>query len=158
MLASSKQFDGALWVLSPCGNSKTENNLEMVLMVLMFYTYQAKIDRVVDGDTLILEIDLGFHLTCKQSVRLLGLNAPEMHAQDEQERIKARNAREFVQDWCNTRSDVDTNEWPFAVSTSKSDSFGRWLGHVWSQKTGESLNMALLEAGHAKPYQQKGNK
>ena len=43
------------------------------------YTYPAKLERVVDGDTAVLLIDLGFNCSTTQSVRLKGYNAPELY-------------------------------------------------------------------------------
>jgi len=46
------------------------------------YTYKAKLNRVVDGDTVNLTIDLGFRLTYTANCRLAGINAPEMNTDD----------------------------------------------------------------------------
>jgi len=46
------------------------------------YTYKAKLNRVVDGDTVNLTIDLGFRLTYTANCRLAGINAPEMSTEE----------------------------------------------------------------------------
>ena len=46
------------------------------------YTYKAKLNRVVDGDTVNLTIDLGFRLTYTANCRLAGINAPEMNTEE----------------------------------------------------------------------------
>ncbi len=46
------------------------------------YQYKAKLNRVVDGDTVNLTIDLGFRLTYTANCRLAGINAPEMTTED----------------------------------------------------------------------------
>lgn len=42
------------------------------------YIYNCKVIRVIDGDTIVLDIDLGFHITIRRSCRLLKYNAPEI--------------------------------------------------------------------------------
>lgn len=44
------------------------------------YIRSARVVRVIDGDTVILDIDLGFHVTIRMSCRLAGINARELHA------------------------------------------------------------------------------
>ena len=43
------------------------------------YQYKAKIDRIVDGDTMDIVIDLGFKITTNQRIRLKGINTPETY-------------------------------------------------------------------------------
>ena len=61
----------------------------------MAYEYHAKVDRIVDGDTIDVTIDLGFHTHIKTRVRLEGINAPESRTRDleEKERGLATKAR-----------------------------------------------------------------
>ena len=44
--------------------------------------FQARVKRVVDGDTLDLDIDLGFHITLRERVRLMGIDTPETRTRD----------------------------------------------------------------------------
>ena len=52
------------------------------------YIYRAKLDRVVDGDTVDAMIDCGFSIFRKERVRLYGINAPESRTRDKQEKKK----------------------------------------------------------------------
>ena len=52
------------------------------------YTYKAKLDRVVDGDTIDVNIDLGFDISVHKRVRLAGINAPESRTKDLEEKKK----------------------------------------------------------------------
>ena len=53
----------------------------------MMYTYFVKsVDRVVDGDTIDISIDLGFDLTKKERVRLAGIDTPEKRTKDSKEK------------------------------------------------------------------------
>ena len=105
------------------------------------YVRNARLIRVVDGDTLDLDIDLGFSTWMKRRVRLLGVNCPETTGDT---REAGRAATGFTRIWL---SDQTT----FQVRThlDKNDSFGRVLAEVW--KGEDSLAAALLQAGHATP-------
>ena len=46
------------------------------------YEYRARVVEVVDGDTIDLSVDLGFHFAFGTRFRLLGINAPELHAEN----------------------------------------------------------------------------
>ena len=50
------------------------------------YYYNAVVDRVVDGDTLDMTIDLGYNIWIKERVRLYGLNTPETRTKDLEEK------------------------------------------------------------------------
>ena len=58
------------------------------------HTYIAKVVRVVDGDTVDLDIDLGFGIVLKkQRARLLGINTPESRTRDKEEKIRGLAAK-----------------------------------------------------------------
>ena len=61
------------------------------------YEYHAKVVRVIDGDTLDLDVSLGFYVTQKVRVRLAGVNTPEMHDTDATKRAAAQAAKSFVE-------------------------------------------------------------
>ena len=52
------------------------------------YTYKIKLDRVVDGDTIDAEIDLGFDIKVKKRIRFMGINAPESRTKDLEEKAR----------------------------------------------------------------------
>ena len=117
------------------------------------YLWRADIDRVVDGDTLDVIIDCGFHATRTERLRLLGVNCPEMHGPSSQAGVAAKS---FTNSWCNdVQYDTTRASWPFLVETFKTDAFGRYLARVWpaDQPDGVDLAAALLEAGHAVVYE-----
>jgi endonuclease YncB( thermonuclease family) len=60
--------------------SNQKNGLKLIIDNM--YTYKAKLNRVVDGDTVNLTIDLGFKLTYTANCRLAGINAPEMNTEE----------------------------------------------------------------------------
>jgi micrococcal nuclease len=109
------------------------------------YEYSAKLIKVVDGDTLDLEVDLGFDVNVKMRFRLAGIDTPELKSKDATERLTALEAKQFVQDFLANK--------PLKVLTSKDkqEKYGRYLATVFVVG-GENLNVALLDNKLAKPY------
>ena len=62
------------------------------------YTYKAKCLRVVDGDTLDAQIDLGFDTHKVIRIRLVGINTPESRTRDLEEKARGLAAKQFVKD------------------------------------------------------------
>lgn len=116
-------------------------------MTLPLWTYQARPDRIVDGDTLDAWIDVGFRITMHHRLRVLAVNTPEMRGPSRPDGIAARA---FVIDWIERAHEIN-DEWPLLVTTYEADSFGRWLANV-RNRDGESLSYRLLDSGHAVPY------
>lgn len=109
------------------------------------YTYKAKIDRVIDGDTIDLVVDLGFHVHLKERFRLLGIDAPEMTGETRDQGIQSKFA---VVDWFRLHPS-------FIVSTQRDakEKYGRWLCEVFDEATHGSLTAWLVESGYAVPAQ-----
>jgi endonuclease YncB( thermonuclease family) len=119
----------------------------------LLYHYRCRVLRVVDGDTLDVEIDLGFRMTRQERIRLLGVNCPEMNTK---EGVSAMYA---ARDWVNISNELPfVGNWPFVIHTSKGDSFGRWLAILQSAYPGgESvLNECLVIGGHAVRTDERG--
>ena len=56
------------------------------------YEYRAYVRKVYDGDTITVDIDLGFGIVVQgQKIRLLRLNAPEIRGEEREEGLKSRN-------------------------------------------------------------------
>jgi len=89
------------------------------------YEYNAKIVDVVDGDTFDLEVDLGFKIFHKVRVRLLGIDTPEKRGNKEKHLglLCTEYAKRFIGKdvVINSVKDTDIN----------TDSFGRWLVHLY---------------------------
>lgn len=105
------------------------------------YVRKARLVRVVDGDTLVVDIDLGFGTwNHKQKVRLLGVNCPENKGATKDDGLRASL---FTRDWFQGN---DLMIQTVLVADGK-DAFGRVLAKV---KQGERcLNDDLLSSGHA---------
>src|SRR4051812_39086716 len=91
------------------------------------YRYSAKLIRVIDGDTVVLEIDLGFrHHIHDQRVRLLGVNAPELHGSTV---LKGVEAQEFTRAWFRGSVSVYIESY----RDEEVDHFGRILAVVYRE-------------------------
>jgi len=111
------------------------------------YKYKAKIERVVDGDTIDIVIDLGFKITTNQRIRLAGINTPETYSvkKDTLEYKKGMAAKNFVV------QRIETNNFEAIVETSKTiGKYGRYIGTIWLEDSDISLNDELVQTGHAK--------
>lgn len=105
--------------------------------------------KVIDGDTLDIEIDLGLGIKSLQRVRLAGVDAPEIRTKDIAERAAGAASMNFVVDWVKSHGDV------YLRTQKDNDKYGRYLAHVYPQSddfSGESLNQLLVKTGHATPY------
>ena len=105
------------------------------------YEYRATIARWIDGDTVVLDVDLGFYTTVRQTFRLAGIDAPELRSKDPDERVAALAALEFCKRECPVLSTV-------TVKSKKTGKYGRWLAEVYTGV--DCLNDRLVEAGHAR--------
>ena len=104
------------------------------------YRYQAKVDRVVDGDTIDAVIDLGFRIKTTQRLRLAGLNAPEVRGA---ERAKGLQTKQYV------RRRIRENKNQILVETERAGKWGRWIATVYLPDCPETLNQELIEKGLA---------
>ena len=102
-------------------------------------TFEAKLERTIDGDTVVLRIDLGFRMTATLPIRLLGIDCPERGT------LAGSMASEFTRKWFfdHPRVKVETHKDP--------EKFGRWLGRVMGTD-GDDLAEGLFMAGHAVHY------
>jgi micrococcal nuclease len=86
--------------------------------------------KVIDGDTLDLELDIGFHLTFKSRFRILGIDTPELNSKDVLERAKAIEAKDMLMRMVMPNG-VELTKWPLMVTVNKDpDNFGRWLAEI----------------------------
>lgn len=120
------------------------------------WLWRARLDRVIDGDTVDMYLDTGFHTVRKERIRLTGINAPEIEKDTKEAGLAAKI---FVQDWMNNGSLAGSNLFPFVVETFKSDSFGRYLGKVWWYSefidNRDDISKILLNNNLASPFNPK---
>lgn len=116
------------------------------------YTYPCKIVRVVDADTIDIELDLGFEIRMKERVRLHSLDAPEVFGAAASAAGEA--ARTFVKSWIGSRETNGVFVYE-SLRYNARDKYGRSLGILhWAKSRGldgiEDLNAALITSGHAR--------
>ena len=119
------------------------------------YEYHAVVDRVVDGDTLDVTIDLGFHTHIKTRVRMEGMNAPESRTRDLKEKERGLAAKARLQEI------IEYNKNHCILRVSGLGKYGRALATVFVNnlspvaKEGITLvdvNKQLIKEGHAVEY------
>ena len=111
------------------------------------YTYFVKsVDRIVDGDTIDISIDLGFDLTKKERVRLAGIDTPEKRTKDQKEKEMGYQATEFLEMHLMEATKL-------TVRTEKDGKFGRMLGWLYKSETDTmSINQIMIDKGYAWSY------
>jgi len=116
------------------------------------YEYKAKLIRVVDGDTIDAEIDLGFKVYIKERIRFAGIDTPESRTRHKHEKSWGLAAK------CRVKDLLEYGDAEFTLTTElqKKGKFGRILGTV-ILADGTSLSEILLDEKLAIPYE-GGNK
>ena len=108
------------------------------------YHYKVKsVDRVVDGDTIDVTIDLGFSLYHKIRVRLAGIDTPEVRTKDLEEKAAGIKAKSHLVECIEKATEI-------TLQTEKTGKYGRYLGVVYAD--GSNLNQILLDEGYAEVY------
>ena len=120
------------------------------------YEYNAKVDRVVDGDTIDCTIDLGFSTWKKIRVRMEGINTPESRTRDLEEKKRGLAAKDRLVEI------LECNDNKCVLRVSGLGKFGRALASVYvdtlsptSSKTSITeinVNKQLIAEGHAVAY------
>ena len=109
------------------------------------FEYKCKLVRVVDGDTVDVDIDLGFGVCLrKQRIRLYGIDTPESRTSDPIEKVYGNAAKDFLVKW--------TGAGELRIKTHKDakGKFGRILGELWTFDT--NINQTLVDNHHAVRY------
>ena len=112
------------------------------------YTYKAKLDRVVDGDTIDVNIDLGFDISVHKRVRLAGIDTPESRTRDVEEKKRGLAAKDRLVDILSKGS--------LQVESKEVGKYGRVLGSLTVYPDNLDLpidvNQTLIDEGHAVEY------
>lgn len=111
------------------------------------YCYRATVVRVVDGDTIRLDIDLGFDIILKnQSVRLYRVDTPECRTRDLKEKAAGLLAKSVVKGFVDQGSKV-----VIKTSLDTKGKFGRILGTIITDE-GVNINEHLIDNNYAVEY------
>jgi micrococcal nuclease len=108
------------------------------------YEYKATIRKIVDGDTVDVDIDLGFDCWMhNQRIRLYGIDTPECRTRNKQEKAHGLLAKKYVQET------LIVGE-VYALRTREKGKFGRYLGEIKVGRT--TINKLLIKEGLAVAY------
>lgn len=108
------------------------------------YEYSATLVDIHDGDTLHVEVDLGLDIDTKLTIRLYGLNAPELAT------AAGKASLTWVRQWFATNA--PTGVCVLRTIKDHREKYGRYLGIILSSDLVHNLNDELVTAGMAVPY------
>ena len=114
----------------------------------MYEYHVKKVNNVVDGDTIDVEIDLGFDISFSSRVRLAGIDTPESRTTDKAEKVLGLEAKEYVKSKIKDAKVV-------VIKTEKMDSsekYGRILGWLFLDGSKVSVNEQMILDGYAWGY------
>ena len=113
------------------------------------YEYRVKqVLRVVDGDTIDVDIDLGFDISFTSRVRLAGIDTPESRTTDKKEKDLGLEVKQRLKELLSKSSSL-------VIKTEKPDStekYGRILGWLYIDGAEKSINEGLIADGYAWGY------
>lgn len=99
------------------------------------------VDRVIDGDTVELTIDMGNRTYWKEHFRLYGIDTPETKKTTKQKGIEATEHLRLL-----LSAGIDR------IRTYKPDKFGRTLVRIWAQQSDDDVATLLINAGMGREY------
>jgi len=113
------------------------------------YIYRVKkVIKVVDGDTIDADIDLGFDISLTKRVRLSGVDTPESRTTDLKEKALGLEVKEWLKHKLEGAKDI-------LIKTQLPDStekYGRILGSLYINDEALSLNQQMIDEGYAWTY------
>ena len=109
----------------------------------MLYTYKALVIDVYDGDSITVELDLGFKIQFTAKIRLANIDTPEIRGE---ERPDGLISKEWVENKI-------LNKWVIIkTNKDKTGKYGRYLGEIWLEGEEISINEQLINEGLAERY------
>jgi micrococcal nuclease len=113
------------------------------------YIYRIReIHKVVDGDTIDADIDLGFDISLTKRIRLAGIDTPESRTTDTNEKKYGLESKDWLKKRCENAKDI-------LIKTELPDStekYGRIIGHLFINGEETSLNNQMIAEGYAWNY------
>jgi len=107
------------------------------------YEYFAQTVGVIDGDSCHLDVDLGFGIRQKMTIRLFGINTPELVGA---ESAAGKEAKSFLE------SLIGGKKILIRTHKDRREKYGRLLAEIYVPGDEQSVNDKMIVAGHAKPY------
>ena len=113
------------------------------------YIYRIKeVHKVVDGDTIDADIDLGFDISLTKRIRLAGIDTPESRTTDTREKALGLEVKEWLKHRLEGAKDI-------LIKTELPDStekYGRIIGHLFINGEAVSINNQMIKEGYAWEY------
>ena len=113
------------------------------------YVYRIKsITKVVDGDTIDADIDLGFNISLSKRIRLAGIDTPESRTRNLEEKALGLESKEWLKKALEGAKDI-------LIKTELPDStekYGRIIGHLYINGEETSINNQMVAEGYAWEY------
>ena len=114
------------------------------------YTYKAKLDRVVDGDTIDANIDLGFDITIHKRIRLTGIDTPESRTRNKDEKVRGLMSKQYLID------ELEKGQVVIKTHKDKKGKFGRVLGEMYVGD--KNINLMMVDDHMAVEYKGQNKK
>ena len=109
------------------------------------YRYKVFVTRIVDGDTVDVDVDLGFGMIYKkQRVRMMGIDTPESRTRDLEEKFYGKASK------ANLKRILKDQE--IQMVSHDKGKFGRILGELFIGDSSYSINQQQIDEYHAVPY------
>ncbi len=114
------------------------------------YTYKADVIKIIDGDTIDVNIHLGFNVILyKQRIRLMGIDTPESRTRNLEEKERGLLSKAYVENKCPVGSTI-------MIESLDRGKFGRILGNIWEAgqvaDPDTSINKRMIADGFAVEY------
>ena len=112
------------------------------------YEYRCEVVKIIDGDTIRVDVDLGFGIWSRnETVRLYGIDTPESRTRDLEEKKYGLAAKQFLTNMLNDSGGIK-------LKSHGKGKFGRILGELWrtTNYADKSINEYIVETHHAAPY------
>ena len=113
------------------------------------FEYSCKLIKVIDGDTIDIDIDLGFGVWLRnQRIRMYGIDTPESRTRDLDEKKYGLAAKAFLTEM------LDDSHLILKTHKDERGKFGRILGEIWrtTNFADQSINNYMIEKHHAVAY------
>ena len=110
------------------------------------YNYNAKLIRIIDGDTIEALIDLGFEIATRKIIRLHGINAPETRTLLEKEKEQGLKTKRRLEEL------LEASDGKFELISHGWGKFGRCIGEIIINN--QSINEQLIKEGLAERYEE----
>jgi micrococcal nuclease len=113
------------------------------------YEYKVKkVVKIIDGDTIDIDIDLGFYVTTTQRIRLAGIDTPETRTKDLLEKRLGLEAKQWLTDKLATIPELTI----VTVKDDAEEKYGRLLGWLYEKSITASINEQMITLGYAWKY------